>query len=120
MSVVDKQRPAAKRRAPHPGRAARFEQRALSADERARREAGSARTKLRRLMPFDEWCEALDPTPAARELYRFVERSLRREIGQAYARSARRATKRPQRAAGAHAEGASKTRREPGRRQPAH
>lgn len=42
--------------------------------------AEAARNKLARLMPFDEWCNAVNPTEPAKELYAFVRRTLEIEL----------------------------------------
>jgi hypothetical protein len=41
-----------------------------------------ARRKLARLMPFDEWCDAINPTDTAKELYAFVRRTLEDQLEQ--------------------------------------
>ena len=40
----------------------------------------SAREKLSRLMPFDEWCRAVNPTESAKEIYEFVRVTLESEL----------------------------------------
>jgi hypothetical protein len=39
-----------------------------------------AQEKLSRLMPFDEWCRAVNPTETAKEMYEFVRLTLEREL----------------------------------------
>lgn len=39
-----------------------------------------ARRKLARLMPYEEWCAAVNPTETAKELYAFVRRTLEEEL----------------------------------------
>jgi hypothetical protein len=40
--------------------------------------AAQAKQRLEILMPFDEWCARLHPTPAAMELYQVVHATLQR------------------------------------------
>jgi hypothetical protein len=40
----------------------------------------SAREKLSRLMPFDEWCRTVNPTESAKEIYEFVRLTLESEL----------------------------------------
>jgi hypothetical protein len=40
----------------------------------------SARDKLSRLMPFDEWCRTVNPTESAKEIYQFVRLTLESEL----------------------------------------
>jgi hypothetical protein len=49
---------------------------------RSRASGEIARRKLARLMPFDEWCDAINPTDTAKELYVFVRRTLEDQLEQ--------------------------------------
>jgi hypothetical protein len=42
--------------------------------------AAQAKKRLQTLLPFDEWCAKMKPTPAAIELYHFVRVTLERQM----------------------------------------
>ena len=76
--------------------------------QRAAIRAAHAKRKLKRLMPFDEWCAALNPTDAAKELYQFVRSSLERELADANGCIRRLSSRRTRRLSARHANPRSK------------
>jgi hypothetical protein len=42
--------------------------------------AAQAKKRLQTLLPFEEWCAKMKPTPAAMELYHFVRATLERQM----------------------------------------